>query len=263
MGRKKSKKHNTEEHAQHKREGTRDSEFLPSHGDKKMEIASYMLGITAAIGFVVFGAVYSSHKTASIWFIFLPSTLILIVGGCLYWQNLVWNERAKPTTEKQLENPTFRENVGTATLFFGGNTATSSVTELERQRWKPFNFMGVEPVIYAEKGRVYVDVVITDGTGHLPVEIKKDEFVVRPVNWDRNVSTEALEVVNEDLIPVFQFVFRTPSKIEINGIFTTPKGDIILVDGNGVRVNPIPRELSLKRIFKYPSWKYPSQYEEK
>ena len=121
---------------------------------------------------------------------------------------------------------------------------------------------GVAPILYAQNGKVYIDVALTDGSGHLPVEIRKNVFVIRPPNWDRNSSATALEVVNENLVPVFQLIFRSPSQIQINGIFPTPKGDLLVVEESRVRLNPpLPTLFSIKRIFKYPSWKYPGQYE--
>jgi len=47
----------------------------------------------------------------------------------------------------------------------------------------------------------------------------------------------------------------------MNGIFPFP-GGLILANENGATINPIlPTNFSLKRIFKYPSWKYPGEYE--
>lgn len=78
----------------------------------------------------------------------------------------------------------------------------------------------------------------------------------------KDLLNTALEIINENQVPVFQFIYKTPSHIVFNGIFPYP-GGLLFASEEGVLINPVlPATVRLKRIFKYPSWKYPSQYEE-
>ena len=71
-----------------------------------------------------------------------------------------------------------------------------------------------------------------------------------------------MEIVNQNKIPIYQFFYKTLSHIVMNGIFPYP-GGFILANENGAIQNPtLPTTFKLKRIFKYPSWKYPGEYEE-
>ena len=164
----------------------------------------------------------------------------------------------------QQEGPTFQEKLENVTFSLGGGGIHTiyRLSDLEKAPREPFNLGGFSPVrIYAETGKVYADVTVYGGPASPPIEVKHNEVVVGPPNWDRNFSQSALEVVNEKQFPVFQLIYKTPSHIVFNGIFPFP-GGLILANEEGSVVNPtVPVTFSLKRIFKYPSWKYPGQYE--
>lgn len=171
----------------------------------------------------------------------------------------------QPLADK-IQHPRFREDANQITLSFGSNGVhvIYNVEQIKRHGpVRPFNLSGFFPVtIYYTSGELYADVTVYGGSALPPVEIKKNQFVVRPPNWDRNSSENAFEVVNENMQPVFQMIYTTPSHIVINGIFPFP-GGLILASDAGMMINPTPPAgFSLKRIFRYPSWKYPGQYEE-
>ncbi len=148
-------------------------------------------------------------------------------------------------------------------MFFGGNIATSSPEALRSAPQNPISMNGISPSMYMEGDRLYVDVSLNDGSQSLPVEIKRGVFTVQPPNWDRNSNATAFEVVNEKLVPVFQYIIKSPFKVQINGIFPAPRGGFVLVDESRALTRPvIPNDFRLKRIFKYPSWRYPGQYTE-
>jgi hypothetical protein len=163
----------------------------------------------------------------------------------------------------KLEEPTFRETVENVTFSLGegGVHVTYKLSDLEKSPSEPFDFGGSRPVrVYVQKGKLYADVTMYGGAAGASVEIKHNNFVVRPPNWDRNSNLTALEIVNEKQLPVFQFIYTTPSHIVVNGIFPFP-GGLILANESGMVVNPIlPATFALNRIFRYPSWKYPGQY---
>ena len=136
---------------------------------------------------------------------------------------------------------------------------------MEKGPKEPFNFGGFKPIrFYVDNGKFYADVGLYGGSGLPPVEVKHNEFIVRPMNWDRNSDKNALEVVNELERPIFQLVYRSPGHVVINGIFQAP-GWLVLANEDGATTianPPTQVAFALKRIFKYPSWKYPGQHEQ-
>ena len=95
---------------------------------------------------------------------------------------------------------------------------------------------------------------------HSPLEVTNEEFSVRNLFWDRNFSSNALEVVDEKGQVIFQMIRESESKILINGIFPLPDGTFLIADDTDMRRTAKPELPSVKVLFKYPSWKYPNQY---
>jgi hypothetical protein len=163
------------------------------------------------------------------------------------------------------EAQTFREKIENYTFSLGGGGVhvTYSVDALRAGPKDPFYLGGFSPVrVYLDDEKLFADCAVYAGPGRPPVEVKKNQFVVRPASWDRNFSSKALEIVDSQQNAVFQLIYKTPSHIVVNGIFPFP-GGLILADESGMLINPtLPTTFRLNRIFKYPSWKYPGQYEE-
>ena len=64
---------------------------------------------------------------------------------------------------------------------------------------KPFS-------LYVEKGTFYADAAVTDGSGAPLIEIRKNNFTLKPPSWDSNHSPSALEVVDANTHPVFHMI---------------------------------------------------------
>jgi hypothetical protein len=164
----------------------------------------------------------------------------------------------------KLEEPTFREKVEEVSFWLGGMGSGFTIADLEKKAQSPFNLSGFHPFhVYVENGKLFADVKVYGGANLPPIEVLHNEFVVRPPDWDRNSNSTAMEVVNERRFPVFQLIYETPSRIRVNGIFPFPGGLILATgDRSEVYMGKIPPiSFPLKRIFRYPSWKYPGQYE--
>lgn len=114
---------------------------------------------------------------------------------------------------------------------------------------------------------MYVDVDIYSKTGFPPIKIIKNVLYNLPSDWDRNSSEIALEIVNENKQPVYQLVYKEPFHLNIKGIFPHSLGVFIADDRGGVSSILYDRlylvSIKLKPIFKYPSWRYPGEYNEK
>lgn len=253
----------------------------------RMEIALYIIGITATIIFglaAYFVSFHTNLRTASVWLLFV-SLVLYSLGLCLYLQDRIWKENVvalqtseidqfatnnstleQPKLEKPtLQLPTFTEDIKECDFYFGGNRATYSMEALEKHPQKFISVNGLAPVMYIKNHIFYADVTVSDPYKPLPVQIKEGKLSVTPENWDINSNDNAYEVVNEKLDVVFQIIYTKPSKIFLYGIFPDPQvqGQLIYVTEKGI--NPAfnkPRDFFIKRHFKYPAWKYPGQFDD-
>lgn len=116
--------------------------------------------------------------------------------------------------------------------------------------------------MYAEGDRLFADVTIMENRQPL-IELTHNVLRKSPYQWDSNHSDRALEVVSDKGVPFFQMIFQTPHHIVIYGVF--PEGDIsgsgLLLTESGTREDPISM-YDQRRLFKYPSWRYPGQYDD-
>jgi hypothetical protein len=160
-----------------------------------------------------------------------------------------------------LEQPAFHEKIGQLSVVLGsisflGDSFPMSVSGM------------IPPHFYVENGTLYLDVVLFGDNPHsFAVVVEGNEFTVNRLGWDRNSSANALEVVNDKLVPVLQLIRLTPSSFRLTGMFPVfdgwPKGSIWVVDDNEFGLwtpdHPFP-PYDVTRIFKYPSWKFPGKY---
>jgi nucleoside phosphorylase len=170
------------------------------------------------------------------------------------------SERAK------LEMPTFRQSLQTFCVTLGGMAAGFKLEDLTKEPQTPFRLAGFHPIrFYVENNHPYADVSLYAGLpGLQPIELKHNELINKPPFWDINSNQTAMEVVNERQQPIFQLYYKDSTHIVVNGIFQTPTG--ILLANEPVMIDRANaqqlQEYRLKRLFKYPAWKYPGQYED-
>lgn len=104
-----------------------------------------------------------------------------------------------------------------------------------------------------------------------PLVLTNNEIGGLPSDWDCNHSANGIEVVNEDLVPIFQLYYKNDTHIVINGAITYANGSetgvVLISESDGLRGRHVPthlfeeiKALKLKRLFKYPAWKYPGQF---
>jgi len=168
----------------------------------------------------------------------------------------------KPEDKKEplQKEPTFKEMPGPFIVTFGNNRAVIPANATKENPTRIIT-VGDTEILYAylENGKLYVNTMLYSGSGIPPVEIKHNEFIVRPLQWDRNYDETALEIVDEKLQPRLQLVYKNPRNVVIYGIFTWPNG-LILMDESGMMINPNPPLApKFRRIFKYPSRLYQGQ----
>lgn len=222
-----------------------------------MNIAIYVVSTITMLLLAIGAVIFSVHKVAGIWVLF-AGIVAALLAVTLYLQNAI---ESKP----DLKEPTFSENVKhfTFSLGEGGISVEYAKETLEKKHMNnSFAFGGYHPVdLYIEDGKLYADVKIYGGKGLPPISIKKNKLSNKPSDWDFNSNDKALEIVDSKQNPIYQFFYKTPSHIVMNGIFPYP-GGLILANKKEVIMNPgLPTLFKLKRIFKYPSWKHPGVYE--
>jgi hypothetical protein len=158
----------------------------------------------------------------------------------------------------ELDNPEFSEKVekGVIELGDGGLGIRFSADELRSQKCSPIT-LGDKPegqqnplVVYMEGNKLFCDFktqVHWIAGPATPFELRHNELVGMPPNWDLNKSKSALEVVDQNTNPILQLYYKTPSHIVINGDFPQ------------MGFSAKPKRL----IFKYPAWRHPGEYADK
>lgn len=172
---------------------------------------------------------------------------------------VIVSSRSKIGQEAASAGPTFRPGIEKVDLTFGSNHFIYDVSQLQKTSAHPLMLGGLVPIIlYVEGDKLYADVTLFGGPGLPAVVVKHNNFLVRPPGWDANSDSSALEVVDSQLRPVFQMTYASEQHIIINGYFPYPGGLVVATDA-GMTNNPTGALPPLTRIFRYPSWKYPSQ----
>jgi len=167
--------------------------------------------------------------------------------------------------------PTFVDANQQITLILGGATTEKTGGNLAYSlTWKDLMGASVMP-FYVNREKIPFEIYVKDNRlfVNVSIYIKENEtmqlegytLINRPTNWDFNTNGTSLEVVNEKGIPVFQFIYRSPFEILVNGIFPLESGNGVIVASPAgtylggeylMSYNAIP-------IFKYPSSKYPNE----
>jgi hypothetical protein len=96
--------------------------------------------------------------------------------------------------------------------------------------------------LFLKQGRVEVDTEIYSKSGVLPID--RNRLIIRPPRWDSNCNENALEIVNERQLPVFQMIVERPTHLTIKGQFSENDATDQMV-----------------RIFRYPSYDYAGEHE--
>lgn len=123
---------------------------------------------------------------------------------------------------------------------------------------------GLMPVsLCAENDRILADVKLWDDPTRPRAEVIHNHFAIQPTGWDWNFDDEAFEAVDEQQRPMLQLIYRSPSEIDVRGLFITGGLAWLFTDKESVMGLPFPMLESemaahpITRIFKYPREKFP------
>ena len=163
----------------------------------------------------------------------------------------------------------FREkDTGMYVLKTSGTALGMDEDELEKGPHSPMQVHGMDLFkVYLLNGHFYVDTTLYAGHNVPSVKIERNEVAMDNPYLDRNFTDRALEVVDQNGVPLLQMIFETDRQIVINGVFLSPDGKSAVIitpttsskvdiDSTGERKINVP----LSPLFKYPSWKYQGVY---
>jgi hypothetical protein len=126
------------------------------------------------------------------------------------------------------------------------------------------------PVIspYVKDGLLTADIsLFAPGQAYEAFSLRDGKFHLLAPNWDVNASERAIEVVNENGIPIFQLIRSSAKHLHIDGLFRT-KNAVLLLGRGGLIIQPIlgdaanrfvPPADFLPKMFRYPSWQHPGE----
>lgn len=123
---------------------------------------------------------------------------------------------------------------------------------------------GTTPAVaFIRDGQLLIDAEVFGGEGQPSMHVRDNVISDRPARWDKNADNQyALEIVNEDGLPILQIIYSDEAHATIKGIFIN--GEVAAIADQGLRTVPKNDVVKypIKRIFKYPSWEYPGVFEE-
>jgi hypothetical protein len=203
-------------------------------------------------------------------------TIPILIFGVLLCGFLFWREYCFPGTRSLVEwqPPKLPEGCRFVSIVSGGGASTvpigandgqitvlSSAQQQQNGTWKPV------PVIagHVHNDAFFADVAIpgTFPFGAFKLSGAKIDGHLPPT-WDMNYDATAIEIVDQNEVPIYQIMYKRPEVIEIYGLFLV--GDVAfsvthrmavserIELGKGARFDA--SHLGLTKIFKYPSARY-------
>jgi hypothetical protein len=248
----KRQKHDSKSKAKGKREPATGKQLnVAKRPEGQMQIAALVLGAMSVIGFVVTGAVYGHNRVEAIWFLFLPSAVILVVATCLQWHLLVLapEDQSAPPTETVISGllvpanePTPANPCGTipnnAMLVLLGNSASWSarfpqtIIKIGKDRMLTMDEIAGQIAI---SGKFY------SRDGRIVATIENNEFSINPNNYFRKKRPDkhSLVVWDQEGAEVLNVRFINPKAIKFLGLIRHPMGNVEVSGTRGLFANTI------------------------
>ena len=130
--------------------------------------------------------------------------------------------------------------------------------EVNNSPW-PQQYQGYHPFSsHVMGGRLFIDLEIPTRTK--PILIKNGEIIDLPAGWQWNGNSNALEIVNAEVIPVFQEFFTNVNTVSINGavrsgdkVFFQDYNHQIQFDNFQLEFLEMGDNIKLAQYFSYPA----------
>jgi hypothetical protein len=152
------------------------------------------------------------------------------------------------------KQPTFKEAPGDFVVIVAGTPHTISQLSTRESPTSVAPFGDSRAIkAYVEDGRLYVDALLYYAQDKPPLQLIHNELKGRPSKWDRNFDNSAIEIVDENLVPRFQLIYKDARTILLRGVFQFPSGAVVFEDRARFFVGSLENTVGIVRIFKYPS----------
>lgn len=189
-----------------------------------------------------------------------PLLLTAIVVVCSCYCGMTWYRYSRPADRLQALIP-FSSDTDSITFVLGNN----------RFSWPRDDFAGGPKRMPAPvntytnwnvhlglvRGGLYINATLPDERGEPIIVIQTNRIAWKgPPGWDCNIGTNAIEVVDERLIPRLQLYRIGDATVALNAALPDIHGRMWYIsEEHGL--NSLVG--SFKRIFKYPSWRHPGK----
>jgi hypothetical protein len=129
-------------------------------------------------------------------------------------------------------------------------------------------------VVSVSNDQLLVDADVFTSIGQPPMRVRRNEISGRRLGrtweqrgWDKQSTSNALEIVNENYSPVLQIIYLDNAEVVITGVFVSGERAVILTAEETVfalksQLDEFLKHWKIKRLFKYPSWRYPGVFDE-
>jgi hypothetical protein len=155
------------------------------------------------------------------------------------------------------QKPTFTEIPGAFVVLVGHQSHEISPDNTKKRPANIAPFGDAHTIqAYIESGRLYVDALLYYAAGQPPLQLVHNSLKDLPPQWDRNYDDSAIEIVDENLTPRFQIIYKNPRTVMLRGVFQFPRGDGVVVieaDRNRHFVGSLEDSVRIDRLFNYPS----------
>jgi hypothetical protein len=148
-------------------------------------------------------------------------------------------------------------------VIWGKNTTqivgpSSKDRPMELIKWKSITVL----TGYVENNKLYVSTSLYGDEGVAEVPVINNRNTMSALPWDMNFNNTALEIVDANLNPRLQLIYKNPSTVVINGLFSVPNGILLVREMMDIMIFRNLFGNWLKRLFKYPSRRFLGQEED-
>lgn len=206
------------------------------------------------------------------WFMVVGSILtpIAIIWG-IVWGIFIWYKPTpeKPTpTNSQWQPPELEKRMDTVIVNYGRANQAYKIKDLTNAVQFEVNnspniglFQGYHPMtLRVLNNRLYIDLAVPTPTK--PIQIKSGEIIDLPAGWQWNANSNVFEIVNDEVVPVFQEFYQYPNTFTVKGslrsgdkVFGINNGQIQLWDFGFYEGSHMDDRI--EEYFNYPANEYP------
>jgi hypothetical protein len=167
------------------------------------------------------------------------------------------NLKVKTAPSKPIAEQGFHEKVQKYFISLGEGLSVSATVEGLKAGMSPFEGYPTRVFSQENDNDIHYEIAVWNGTR--AIVVKDNEFSLGWSGLDRNYDNHTLEIVDENLGPILQVIWKTPSELVINGIFQLPgTNTVFIADSHSLRTwKPGER---ITALFKYPSRRFLGQY---